>query len=146
MPELPQERGGRKDPKPRHVIGSKEAKVLGKRPDRHYVLAHRGAGGEEDYREAGYEVERYASKIEDGCRVAGEKRAKAGDAITFRGHVLMSIDIEDAKARAAEAQAEADEIEKQIIRQRRGVDGLRGLNVVRTGHLSLESAGADFTA
>lgn len=147
MPELPQTTAGRADPKPRHVVGSKEANVLGRRPDRHYVLAHKGVGGLDEYLELGYEIERYSKEPEkDGCRIAGVKRAKPGEPIEWRGHVLVSAPLAEIKARVAEEQEKFDVIEKQIVTQRRGIDPLRGLGVVRSGLLAVESAGADFSA
>jgi hypothetical protein len=148
VPQLPQTaKTGRKDPKPRHVIGSKEAIVEGRRPDRLYVLAAKsGSGGVDDYLEAGYEVERYGAKVEDGCRIRGVKTAKANEPIEKYGHVLMSISRAEAEALVAEAQAEFDEIERQIITQRRRPDGLRGLGTVRSGDLKVESEGPDFRA
>jgi hypothetical protein len=136
------------DPKPRHVIGTREVRVEGKRPDRHYVLVYKAAveGGIDDYAEAGYVVEKYGSQRESGD-VEGPTirglQAKSGQPIEFRGHVLMSISLEDAKALIAAEQAEADLVEKSIITQRAGTDPLRGLGTVRSGAMTVEDARND---
>lgn len=146
MPDLPSARAGRTDPKPRHVIGAKEPRLAGARPDRRYVFVHKvGSGGVDEYEEAGFVVERHGKEGE-GPRIPNGRKGKPGEPIEFKGHVLMSIAIADAKAAYAEGQREADETEKQIIKQRRGVDQLRGIRAVRDGDLMLEAAGADWQA
>jgi hypothetical protein len=147
---LPQTKStkARQDPKVRHVVGTREVRVEGKRKDRHYVLVYKAAveGGVDDYAEAGYVVERYATATPEGD-IAGPHilglQGKSGQVIEFRGHVLMSISREDAEAFVAAEQAEADIIEKSIVSQRVGVDKLRGLGTVRSGAMTIEDARSD---
>lgn len=85
-------KGGRKDPKPRHIDGGANwTKLRDQDETRRYVLAYEGdtETGAEYYRDLGY-VEEIAT--EKGVRFgAGRVTAKAGQPLRMKGHILMSI-------------------------------------------------------
>ena len=106
-------------------------------PDRHYVYAYLGDDhlGFEYYRDLGYRTETHHP---DGVRPGGSS-GKQDEEITFRGHVLMSID---------------NETREEIDRY--GADGMSGLeladkieakisgNKSRSGLAEVESDGRYF--
>lgn len=82
----------RKDPSPRFADGADYGTHLKHSdPTRKYVLINPNdqAMGIEFYEELGYTIERSRPQ---GPKFFAGKTCKDGDVITFRGHVLMSID------------------------------------------------------
>lgn len=122
----------RKDPRGRtHDGANTGVKLINRNPDRVYVGAAQGTGAVDEYLGRGYEIERYE---EGGVRFS-VKTAKPGDAIEYKGHVLMSISKEardyiDQYGEDGESGwAEADKVEAKII-DKRGAqrDLMRGLH------------------
>lgn len=131
----------RKDPAPRHADGAAWGSQLRNRdPLLKYVFVNEAAleGGVEFYEDLGYEK---VVMREGGPRVAAGRTSKMGDFVMFRGHVLMSIPKDQAKAiemngapGAGRGQLEWDKIQKGLISKSRpdilqGVDGKHFMRV-----------------
>jgi hypothetical protein len=111
-------------------------KTSGRDPRRHYVLAYKAdpETGLGFYLGLGYEVETWRV---DGPRFRGGVTGKMGEEMEMRGHVLMSIPIEQRERLEAEGpdgitgQRHIDELEKQIVKRRNTLDVLRGIAGLR---------------
>lgn len=137
----------RKDPVRRHADGANNTATLrGADPRRKYVLVNLSdTDALGTYEENGY-VREVSSK--DGPRLFGMRTTiKPGDVITFRGHVLMSIDkkaAEEIRLRGAPGMGRGtqpwDELEKRLL-DRRGAmrDMLRGIGGAHHMHVENES-------
>ena len=110
----------------------KAGQFKGLDPNRHYVAVYKAAveGGIGEYEDKGYVCERARP---NGPRSISQRKERGeGDLIEYRGHVLMSIDLAEKQAMESESQAEADAIERRIIKRdgmkdlMRGINGLRG--------------------
>lgn len=136
----------RKDPVRRHADGAANvASVRNPDPRRKYVLvsmSDNDAMG--TYEENGF-VREYLTA--DGVRLFGQKSVKPGELITYRGHVLMSIETEKAeeiRRRGAPGMGEGtmawDRIEKKLVDRRAGSsDLLRGIGGNRHMHVENDS-------
>lgn len=128
----PRNAGTRRDPRPRRVDAMEKAgqfKQLD--PKRHYVAVYKAAeeNGIGEYEERGYVVELVRA---DGPRsITGTKTRGEGQPVEYRGHVLMSIEREELAAQEAQGQAEADALERRIIRRDGMVDHMRGIHGLR---------------
>lgn len=137
----------RKDPVRRHADGAHNIATLrGADPRRKYVLVNMSdldAMG--TYEENGYVRE---LSTHDGPRLFGMRTTiKPGEPITYRGHVLMSVDkktAEDIAKRGAPGMGRGtqpwDELEKRLL-DRRGAarDMLRGIGGAKHMHVENES-------
>lgn len=110
----------RSDPEPRRHDGAFDVILVNSDPRRKYVFAYLGDSqlGADFYEHLGYKREVLQ---EGGVRISGVKSVKPGDLLTFRGHVLMSIELEEAQklyqnggAGAGLGQREWDQREKKI--------------------------------
>ena len=104
--------------------------------------------GSEFYEEMGYVKEVFREK---GLRMAAGKTARDGEFVTFRGHVLMSIEKKQADhikqfgaPGAGRGLAEWDVLEKRIL-QRQRPDLLR--NIARAEYMAVknETTADEFT-
>lgn len=111
------------DPTSKRVDGSIDDRIVGKREDRHYILANPNDEdcGAPAMEALGYEVVLHSK---DGPRVRGSRSAAVGSAVTVRGQVLMSCPMEEFLARYWEGQKRAD-AQMTAIRQAGGIDSLR---------------------
>lgn len=84
----------RSDPETRRSDGAFDVVLANSNPKRKYVFAYLGDSqlGADYYEHLGYKREVLE---EGGVRIIGVKSTKPGDIITFRGHVLMSIEVEE---------------------------------------------------
>ena len=137
----------RKDPVRRHADGAHNVATLrGADPKRKYVLVNLSdldALG--TYEENGY-VREVSSP--DGVRLFGMRTTvKPGEVITFRGHVLMSIDKKSAdeiRLRGAPGMGQGtepwDRLEKRLLDKRGAArDMLRGIGGARHMHVENDS-------
>lgn len=144
MPVLPQKPNQvRKDPVGRPVDGvtTTSTHILNRDPRFHYVLVYKlgqDAGSIEHYEDLGYEPVRQVKGAE---QLRGARAISDGDVIESRGHILMRCPIETLKARYEQEQALYDIKERAIVKNRGGVDPLRGINskVLREGSLQIEN-------
>ena len=121
----------RRDPKPRLIDGMRGWGDLdNKRPDKKYILANEEDQhmGRRFYESIGYMVE-LAEK--GGVRFANGVTVKEGEPLVTRGHVLMSIDLEEAESidyyglDGKTGQKRLDEIDAMLLKK--GIhDPLRG--------------------
>jgi hypothetical protein len=132
----------RKDPKPREVTGlalgangeSRFTKIVNKDPQKKYVLAWQAddVTGASYYESLGYDIELYR---DGGPRLAAMRKAQPGEAMVFRGCVLMSISLEAYNElqkfgeEGNTGQAWADSIEKRIHKSKRVENPFAGANV-----------------
>lgn len=109
----------------------KAGQFKGLDPNRHYVAVYKAAieGGIGEYEDMGYIVE---TARPDGPRSISQRKERGmNEPIEYRGHVLMSIALEEKQAMEAGAQAEADAVERRIIRRDGMKDLMRGISGVR---------------
>ena len=116
----------RKDPAPRHSDGAAWGTQLkGRDPAKKYVFVSQTAieMGIEFYEELGYVQE---TLREGGPRPAAGRTSKPGEFVTFRGHVLMSVDKQVASEiaingspGAGRGQREWDILERRILDKNR---------------------------
>lgn len=137
----------RKDPVRRHADGAHNVATLkGADPRRKYVLVNLSdTDALGTYEENGYTRE---VSSQDGPRLFGMRTTiKPGEVITYRGHVLMSIDkktADDIRLRGAPGMGRGtepwDALEKRLL-DRRGAtrDMLRGIGGARHMHIENES-------
>lgn len=129
---------GRKDPTPRHTDGQATSQrgsafttIVNGDPSKRYVLAWKAdeQTGMAYYEALGYDVVLYH---EGGPRLAGIKRIKTGDAVEFRGCVLMCIDKDEHARMEREGDgfslgsAWADQLEARIRKQKRAENPFAG--------------------
>jgi hypothetical protein len=137
----------RKDPVRRHADGAHNVATLkGADPKRKYVLVNLSdldALG--TYEENGY-VREVSSQ--DGVRLFGMRTTiKPGEVITYRGHVLMSVDkktADEIRLRGAPGMGQGtepwDRLEKRLLDRRSATkDMLRGIGGARHMHVENES-------
>jgi hypothetical protein len=124
----------RSDPRSRHVEGVRNA-LVNPDPNKKYVWAFKGSPeyGPEEYENMGYNVEEYRK----GGVTCSMRTSKEGQPVEWMDNVLMSIDkeraddIEQYGLYGDSGQCRADEIEDKVVRERGGVDKLRGLHGMR---------------
>ena len=114
----------RQDPVRRSLDGVSN-ELIGARADRKYIYVYTNAAdgtGVPFYEELGYSVEHHG---EGSPRMVGVKKQPSGQPIMFRGHVLMSIPLEEAERIAREGAPMAgtgtahwDRLEKQLVDKR----------------------------
>ena len=127
---LKDEEVGRSDPRPRRFEASHDGvKVKNRDPSKHYVGVN--TPQIEEYAENGYIIE----VVRKGGPMFGiGLTAKDGDPVSYRGHILMSIDKAEMKRQESEGSLDglgkgqqwADEVEERIL-MRNGQDPLRGI-------------------
>jgi hypothetical protein len=129
------------DPETRPVtaVSVTQTVIRNRDPKRHYVLVYKADHdlGIPHYQALGYEMER----VREGGVSLPMMSTTDGDVIEQRGHVLMSCPIEVLQARFKQEQASFDAIERRIVRNTSGVDGLRGISkqVLAEGSLRFEN-------
>jgi len=131
-------KSGRKDPSPRHSDGQATSQrgslfttIVNRDPSKEYVLAWKAdeQTGAPYYEALGYDVVLYH---EGGPRLAGIKRIKTGEAVEFRGCVLMSIDKDELARMRKEGDGFslgsdwADQLETRIRKQKRAENPFSG--------------------
>lgn len=109
--------------------------VHNKDPNKHYVWVYLNGPGVATYESMGYDVVRFEP---DGVRLFGKKVGELGQDVIRDGNVLMSCSLERKReidlygAYGTEdhpvgGQLDANALEERIVRQRGGMDPLRGL-------------------
>lgn len=143
MPILPQKRSQvpastspRKDPPQRELEGYYSTRLTNSDPAKVYRFVYTGKDdqmGVDMYEHLGFEK---VFAEEGGVRMAKKKTPK-GDLIQHLGHILMAADRSEIEERAAQMQREADEREQAIVKNRGGLDPMRGINrnVIASGEL-----------
>lgn len=133
-------KSGRKDPSPRHTDGQATGQrgsafttIVNGDPSKRYVLAWKAdeQTGMAYYEALGYDVVLYS---EGGPRLAGIRanRTKTGEAVEFRGCVLMCIDKDEHARMEREGDgfslgsAWADQLEARIRKQKRAENPFAG--------------------
>lgn len=139
MPALPQKRSSadRRDPPQRKLEGYHSTALRNADPKMHYVFAHQKDEdtGRQLYEHLGYEV---VIATEGGVQMA-VKKTPLGQAIEYRGHVLMHCDRQEIQDRWQFMQDEADKQQNRIVTRRDGIDSMRGINkqVLDRGYLKV---------
>lgn len=137
---LPQKRSqpvDRKDPPQRKLEGYHSTALRNADPSKVYRFAYIK---DEDTGVTLYEhlgFEKVVSQ-EGGVQMA-IKKTPLGELVMYRGHVLMQADKAEMQARWQAMQEEASEREKAIVKNRSGVDPMRGINrgVLARGELQV---------
>jgi hypothetical protein len=115
----------RKDPRPKRAPRAQDGTVTGQRPDRRYALAYPSdvSFGLSRLLEDGYHKVNAKSDKE---RVTCGRTEDNGD-VSYKGHILVWIDVEEFEARLADGQ----EIAKARMRKAKGpggIDNVAGVN------------------
>lgn len=133
-------RGPRTDPTRRPLDGVlPHLQVNNKDPNRFYVWVYMNGDGPSRYDAMGYKEETFSA---DGVTLFGNKTGKPGSPVIRDGHVLMSVSKE--RKREIElygeygsedqpngGQIDANALEERIVKQRGGLDPLRGMTGLR---------------
>ena len=129
----------RSDPRPRAVDGvNTGTKLKNRDPDREYVWVYEAPNdvGVDHYLSLGYDIEKW--RPEGVQTISRSDQRHEGDLIKFRGHILMSCTKEQKEelelhgSDGVSGQAEADEIERRIVRKRGLQDLLRGIGGIQS--------------
>lgn len=130
----PKDRRVRSDPRPRHIDGAGPwNKLVNPDPDKKYVLVNQSdiTFGVSYYTSLGYDPVEY--KEGSTCMAAG-KTCRPGENVEDRGNLLMCIDKEKHELivqygpDGMSGQDAIDEKEREMIKNRGGLDGMRGLS------------------
>jgi hypothetical protein len=125
----------RNDPPVRLLEGYHSTALVNKDPEKFYVFAHMG---DQDTGVPVYEYLNFEKvvSVEGGVQL-GNKKTPHGELITYRGHVLMAGSRAECKARWEHMQQQEDLREKAIVKNRGGIDPMRGIrrDVLGAGEL-----------
>jgi hypothetical protein len=124
----------RVDPAPRYLGQAPIFTLENANPNKKYVWVNQATPAEGQGREF-YEIEGYVvEKYEQGGVKPRGIKPSPGDEIVVRGQWLMSLDVEDYRARVAYGQQQADLRDRQMIKRRGVFDPSRGMGNMNNRH------------